>query len=96
MYKRQLEEYLRYTGDKESALALRPLVRRYVDGALASWVDEDGLLRHDDADTWMDARIAGKDPWSPRGDRAVEIQALWIEALEVGQRLCLLYTSRCV
>lgn len=84
---RELEEYLRHTGDRAFVQALRPLVRRYVEGALASYVDAEGLLRHDDADTWMDARIAGSQPWSPRGDRAVEIQALWIEALEVGQRL---------
>lgn len=84
---RELDEYLRHTGDHDFAQALRPLVRLYVEGALATYVDAEGLLRHDDADTWMDARIAGDQPWSPRGDRAVEIQALWIEALEVGQRL---------
>jgi hypothetical protein len=84
---RELDEYQRHTDDREAALGLRPLVRRYVDGALASYVDADGLMRHDDADTWMDARIAGNQPWSPRGNRAVEIQALWIEALEVGRRL---------
>lgn len=84
---RELDEYQRHTGDRAFVRALRPLIRRYVDGALATYVDNDGLLRHDDADTWMDARIEGKEPWSPRGDRAVEIQALWIEALEVGQRL---------
>jgi len=84
---RELAEYLRHTGDRAFAQALRPLVKRYVEGALDSYVDADGLLRHDDADTWMDARIEGNQPWSPRGDRAVEIQALWIESLEVGHQL---------
>jgi glycogen debranching enzyme len=42
------------------------------------------LLRHDPADTWMDARIEGKQPWSARGPRAVEIQALWYTALQAG------------
>ncbi|HTH14463.1 MAG TPA: amylo-alpha-1,6-glucosidase, partial [Spirochaetia bacterium] len=84
---RELEEYQRYTGDAKAAQALRPLVKRYVEGALATYVDAEGLMGHDDADTWMDARIAGNQPWSPRGNRAVEIQALWIEALEVGRRL---------
>ena len=84
---REVDEYVRHTGDRAFVRTLRPVVRRYVDGALAHDVDHDGLLRHDDADTWMDARIDGNQPWSPRGDRAVEIQALWIEALEVGERL---------
>jgi glycogen debranching enzyme len=84
---RELEEYQRYTGDAQAAQALRPLVKRYVEGALATYVDAEGLMTHDDADTWMDARIAGNQPWSPRGNRAIEIQGLWIEALEVGRRL---------
>ena len=84
---RELWEYAQTSGDLAFALSQRPLIRRYVDGALKTYVDAEGLMRHDDADTWMDARIEGKTPWSPRGDRAVEIQVLWITALRVGAAL---------
>ncbi|HEX7111457.1 MAG TPA: amylo-alpha-1,6-glucosidase [Mizugakiibacter sp.] len=79
--------YLRYSGDASYVAPLRTLIRRYVDGALRHHVDADGLLTHGDADTWMDARIAGRQAWSPRGNRAVEVQALWYTALEVGAAL---------
>ena len=35
----------------------------------------------------MDARIEGRQPWSARGPRAVEIQALWFTALEAAAEL---------
>lgn len=75
-------EYVRYSGDVEFADRLIDLARIYVEGAQRH-LDAEGLLRHADADTWMDARVYENGPaWSPRGDRAVEIQALWITALE--------------
>lgn len=79
--------YLRHRGDDGLAAALRDLIRTHVDGVLRHHLDAEGLLRHADADTWMDARIAGREAWSPRGDRAVEIQALWIDALDTAARL---------
>ena len=79
--------YLRYRGDDGLAATLRDLIRVHVDGVLRHHLDAEGLLRHADADTWMDARIAGRESWSPRGDRAVEIQALWIDALDTGAGL---------
>jgi glycogen debranching enzyme len=78
---REAEEYLQYSGDLEFAGEILDLARHYINGALENYVGEDGLLYHDDADTWMDARIANNEPWSARGDRAVEIQALWYTAL---------------
>lgn len=81
---REALEYMRYTGDTSYAKSILPLIREYVKGAREHYVDERGLLTHDDADTWMDARISGKDPWSARGSRAVEIQALWYSALQIG------------
>ena len=36
--------------------------------------------------TWMDARIDGR-PVTPRAGKAVEVNALWVEALAVAQRL---------
>lgn len=80
-------EYVRYSGDLEFADRLLTLAARYFEGA-ARHLDDEGLLRHADADTWMDARVYEYGPaWSPRGDRAVEIQALWITALESAAEL---------
>lgn len=80
-------EYVRYSGDVGFADRLIDLARIYVEGAQRH-LDAEGLLRHADADTWMDARVYENGPaWSPRGDRAVEIQALWITALESAAEL---------
>jgi glycogen debranching enzyme len=81
---REAMEYVRYTGDREFAAQMHKMAVPYFDGAIANYVDSDGLLRHDSADTWMDARIENKQPWSARGPRAVEIQALWYTALQSG------------
>jgi glycogen debranching enzyme len=82
----QIERYLQYGGDARALGDIFPFVSRALDGALANYTDEQGFLYHDDADTWMDAK-GSKGPWSPRGDRAVEIQVLWMRALESGIRL---------
>lgn len=80
-------ESVRYSGDVEFADRLIDLARIYFEGA-QQHLDAEGLLRHADADTWMDARVYESGPaWSPRGDRAVEIQALWITALESAAEL---------
>lgn len=84
---REALEYIRYTGDKAFAQQAYKLAVPYFEGAIANYVDADGLLAHDSADTWMDARIEGKQPWSARGPRAVEIQALWYTALQTGAYL---------
>jgi glycogen debranching enzyme len=81
---REALEYVRYTGDREFAAQMHKLAVAYFDGAIANFLDSDGLLRHDSADTWMDARIENRQPWSARGPRAVEIQALWYTALQAG------------
>jgi glycogen debranching enzyme len=86
---REALEYIRYTGDKQFAAQMYQLAVPYFDGAIANYVDQDGLLVHDSADTWMDARIENKAPWSARGPRAVEIQALWYTALQSGAYLAI-------
>ncbi len=51
--------------------------------------EEDGLLAGGDAHTqltWMDAKIADT-AFTPRSGKAVEIQALWFNALSTGARL---------
>ena len=80
---REIAEYIFYTGDEDFAKRMFPVIERAIEGALKNFVDEQGFLTHDDADTWMDARIRGQQAWSPRGNRAVEIQALWYNQLRV-------------
>lgn len=70
----------------ETAATLWPAVRLATDAALRH-TDADGLLRHGDQETWMDASAGPGQEWSPRGDRAVEIQGLWYEQLRVAERL---------
>jgi glycogen debranching enzyme len=84
---REALEYIRYTGDKAFAAQMYKLALPYFEGAIANYTDRQGLLSHDSADTWMDARIENKQPWSARGPRAVEIQALWYTALQTGAYL---------
>lgn len=84
---REALEYIRYSGDREFAQQMYRLAVPYFEGAIANFMDSDALLAHDSADTWMDARIENKAPWSARGPRAVEIQALWYSALQTGAYL---------
>ena len=86
---------VKYTGDYE-------FVRRNLYGVLkeiVGWhergtryrihVDEDGLLYAGEPGvqlTWMDARVAGREV-TPRTGKAVEIQALWYNALRVMESL---------
>jgi len=83
---RQLEEYGRYSGDTITLKKLFPAVENALEGEIRLRTDSHGLVRHGPAETWMDA---GGDaaPVTPRDDRAVEIQALWIAALSAGASL---------
>ena len=83
------------TGDVELGAALAPRLREVVDWHLHGTrygirVDHaDGLLEQGEpglALTWMDARVDGV-PVTPRAGKAVEVNALWIEALSVTGRL---------
>jgi glycogen debranching enzyme len=84
---REAYEYVLYSGDLAFATRIYPAVKRATDGTLRHRVDAKGLLVHDDADTWMDAKWEGRVPWSPRGNRAVDVQALWHAQLEASARL---------
>lgn len=78
---RALRIYLDYTRDLDFMREMRPVVDRAIAGALRHAVDEHGLLTHGDGETWMDA--GGEvNPRSPRGNRAVEVEALWIDGLD--------------
>ena len=86
-----VDRYLSHTGDRETLRVLLPKLREVVDAHLHGTrfgigVDAaDGLLRQG-ADgyqlTWMDAKVAD---WvvTPRRGKAVEINALWYNALRL-------------
>ncbi len=83
---RELWEYYQYSGDRATVELLYPLVKRAIEGALKSHTDKNHFLTHGDAETWMDAQ-GTEGPWSPRGDRAVEIQALWYQQLSASTKI---------
>lgn len=63
-----------------------PALASMIDGAERFAVDDQGLLHHGDGETWMDAGGEAH-PFSPRGDRAVEVQALYYNGLRVAEWL---------
>jgi predicted glycogen debranching enzyme len=79
-------QYLKYTGDfrfvqNQLWESLKEIVENHVQGtAFGIRVDNDGLLEHGPRLTWMDAEVDGKGVTS-RAGKAVEIQALWYNAL---------------
>jgi len=78
--------YMLYSGDKDAARRLREIISRDAEGLLSHRCDASLFALHGDAETWMDAvGLAG--PWSPRGNRACEIQALWHAQLLILSRL---------
>jgi glycogen debranching enzyme len=81
-----IADYVDWSGDATIVPELWPAVRRALEGALAHSVDGEGLMVHADADTWMDAKEAGTRPFTPRGTRANDIQALWLRQLTVTGR----------
>ena len=85
-------QYLKYTGDfrfVEENLwqPLKDIVESHERGtANGIHLDSDGLLMHGPRLTWMDAEVNYK-PVTPRTGKAVEIQALWYNALRTVQLL---------
>ena len=81
-------QYLKYTGDfgfVKDALweKLQSIVENHQKGTLFGiHIDDDGLLMHGPRLTWMDASV-GNDVITPRTGKAVEIQALWYNALRI-------------
>ena len=85
-------QYVKYTGDfrfVEENLweTLQAIIENHERGtAFGIHVDNDGLLAHGPRLTWMDAEVDGK-AVTPRAGKAVEIQALWYNALKTVQLL---------
>ena len=83
-------QYVAASGDLDSARnlflpALRDVIRHHRAGTrYGIRVDADGLLRAGAESiplTWMDAKIGGR-AITPRAGKPVEVQALWIDALD--------------
>jgi len=87
-------QYLKYTGKfdfvrKELWDTLQDIVERHMGGtAFGIRMDDDGLLLHGPRLTWMDVSVSGK-PVTPREGKAVEVQALWYNALRMMELLAL-------
>jgi len=83
---RELWEYYLYSSDKELLRTLYDTVIFSIQGTLRYHVDENLFLVHEEAETWMDA-VGTEGPWSPRGNRAVDVQALWYQQLTAGSHI---------
>ena len=85
-------QYIKYTGDfgfvqEELWGDLQAIIDYHERGTLFGIrLDYDGLLSHGSRLTWMDAAVGGKEI-TPRIGKAVEIQALWYNALRIMQLL---------
>lgn len=79
-------KYYQFSKDDEFLRTVLPYVRHAIKGTIQYRTDNLGFLVHGGADTWMDA-VGPKGPYSPRGDKANDIQALWIMALESAHQL---------
>ena len=83
-----VHKYLTYTDDLEFARRMWPVcsgILRAISsaGVKGVRVDKDGLISSTRT-TWMDVRIDGR-PLTPRSGKAVEINALWYNALKAMQ-----------
>ncbi len=87
---REALEYINYSGDVAFAKAIYPTLKRFITGVEKHYLNEDSLMAHRHPDTWMDAKIDGMTPWSPRGPKANDIQALWFESLNCAIQLATL------
>ncbi len=80
-------QYLKYTNDNKFLLKIWPnlkeIISNYRYGTNFNiFMDEDFLISHDPGLTWMDVKINDYYP-TPRSRKAVEIQALWYNALRI-------------
>lgn len=94
-YFQAVYKYMQYTGDEDFVRVLIPvmveILKKYIEGApFGIRMDEDGLITAGNPDTqltWMDAKVDG---WvvTPRHGKAVEINALWYNAVCILENLC--------
>ncbi|HML03811.1 MAG TPA: amylo-alpha-1,6-glucosidase [Candidatus Bathyarchaeia archaeon] len=87
-----VQQYVKYSGDFEFVKnelwnTLQEIIQHYANGTLYDiHMDTDGLIAHGPQLTWMDATVDNT-PVTPRNGKAVEIQALWYNALRIMQEL---------
>lgn len=87
-------KYYKYTNDKETIIEIYPkleeIISSYQNGTLYNIkMDSDGLIVAGDENTqltWMDAKVGDTIP-TPRYGKAVEINALWYNALRIMEEL---------
>lgn len=85
-------QYLKYTGDYDFVKnnlwdTITQIIEHHKQGTINGiHVDNDGLLAHGPQLTWMDTIVNGA-PYTPREGKAVEVQALWYNALGTAQFL---------
>lgn len=85
-------QYLKYTNDfnfvkEELWDTLKSIIEHHIQGTLYNIrMEDDGLIAHDSQLTWMDAKV-GEWVVTPREGKAVEIQALWYNALKTMETL---------
>ena len=85
-------QYLKYTGDygfvqKKLWNTLNQIIDYHTQGTIFGiHIEEDGLIAHGPQLTWMDATTVDRFV-TPRDGKAVEIQALWYNALKTIQLL---------
>lgn len=85
-------QYLKYTGDfafvqTQLLDVLKSIFESQIEGAVSNMrLDGDGLILHGPRLTWMDALVDGQ-AVTPRAGKAVEVQALWYNALRTMELL---------
>ena len=101
----QTKKYIDYTGDyifvkKELYEMLKKIIASYKSGINLDdnniYLDEDDLIvsgTEKTQNTWMDAKY-GDFAVTPRNGKAVEINALWYNALRIMESLCIRFGER--
>ena len=85
-------QYLKYTGDyrfvqEKLWTTMKEIIEYHIQGTIFGiHMDDDGLISHGPQLTWMDATTPDRFV-TPRDGKAVEIQALWYNALKTMQLL---------
>ena len=92
-------QYLKYTGDftfvqQKLWTILQSVISHHIQGTINNIrLDNDGLVMHGPQLTWMDA-MTNNNPVTPRDGKAVEIQALWYNALKAMELLAIRFEYR--
>lgn len=80
---REIYEYFLYTGDVNFIVNMWNIIKLAIDTQYINKIDSNYFVIHNDSDDWMDAKKDDKYSYSPRGNKAIEIEALWYVALYV-------------